>query len=72
MFSFLLGKYVEVQFLILKETARQFSKVVVPYDIPILNVAPHPGQDGGLKGGGRGKVSMAGEEYLITDIAWNC
>lgn len=67
MFSFLLGKYVEVQLLILKETARQCSKAVVPHDTPTLTVAPHPGHDGGLKGGGRGRVSRAGEEYIITD-----
>lgn len=67
MFSFLLGKYVEVQLFILKETARQCSKVVVSHDIPTLTVAPHFGQNGGLKGGGRGRVFWAGEEYLITD-----
>lgn len=67
MFSLLLGKYVEVQLSILKETARQCSKVAVPHDIPSLTVAPHPGQEGGLRGGGQGRVPRAGEEYLITD-----
>lgn len=66
-FHFSWVKMWKCKLLILKETARQCSKAVVPHDIPTLTVAPHPGHDGGLQGGGRGRASRAGEEYLITD-----
>lgn len=54
-FSFLLGKYIQAQVFNLKETAKQFSRVVVPHGIPALNEAACPGRERGIEGGGRGR-----------------
>lgn len=56
------------QFLILKETARQFSKVVIPYDTPNSQWDSSPWPRVGCQGG----VSLAGGSYFITDIVYHC
>lgn len=56
------------QFLILKETARQFSKVLIPYDTPNSQWDSSPWPRVGCQGG----VSLAGGSYFITDIVYHC